>query len=175
VTSYEIGVLRRGLRVVSKEGVGLTLAKALLAESQQDVVQDQVEGTLAVRRVTPTTWYNDACATNAPERCRPLGTVKVAAQCIPLCSCTGTPGMANLSYSPLAAALPGRAVSVASRIGFPASTRLDRQLREMAEVLQAITVAESFDNLSRPCSVLASGGLLVNMSKSVSQRKRDAV
>ena len=41
VTSYEIGVLRRGLRDVCK-GIGFTLAKALLAESQQCVVQDQV-------------------------------------------------------------------------------------------------------------------------------------
>jgi hypothetical protein len=43
VTLYQIGALHRGLRDVCK-GIGLTLAEALLAESQQCIVLDQVEG-----------------------------------------------------------------------------------------------------------------------------------
>jgi hypothetical protein len=61
--------------------------------------------------------------------------------------------MANLSLSPLAArcCIAARQNCGGCRSNWvPASTHLDHQLRGMAEVLQAIAIAKSFDNLSRP-------------------------
>jgi hypothetical protein len=111
VTSYEIGCLRRSLHDLSSEGIGLTLteAKALLAELQQRIVQDQVAEYVTCARVCP-----DCMALRRlrDRRTRTLqtlfGTVTVAAPRIRLCSCADTFGMGDMSFSPLADVLPGR-------------------------------------------------------------------
>jgi hypothetical protein len=111
VTSYEIGLLRRGFHDLSSEGIGLTLAdaKALLAELQQRIVQDQVAEYVTCARVCP-----DCMALRhlRDQRTRTLqtlfGTVEVAAPRIRLCSCAHTFGMADMSFSPLADVLPDR-------------------------------------------------------------------
>jgi hypothetical protein len=111
VTSYEIGVLRRGLHDLRSERVGLPLAeaKALLAELQQRIVQDQVAEYVTCARACP-----DCMALRRlrDQRTRTLqtlfGTVTVAAPRIRLCSCADTLGMADLSFSPLADVLPER-------------------------------------------------------------------
>jgi hypothetical protein len=100
VTSYDRSPLRRGLHDLSSEGIGLTLAeaKALLAELQQRIVQDQVAGYVTCARICP-----DCAALRRlrDRRTRTLqtlfGTVTVAAPRIRLCSCADTFGLADMS------------------------------------------------------------------------------
>jgi hypothetical protein len=65
VTFYEIGLFCRGLHDLNNEGVGRTLAdvKALLAELQQPIVQDQVLYLALFHRVFPTQLCDAGCAT----------------------------------------------------------------------------------------------------------------
>jgi hypothetical protein len=137
VTSYEIGFLRRGLHDLSSEGVGLALAeaKALLAELQQRIVQDQVAEYVTCARVCP-----DCMALRRlrDQRTRMLqtlfGTVTVAAPRIRLCSCADTFGMADMSFSPLADVLPDRFTAELCQLHAELSAR--HSFREAGRLLE---------------------------------------
>jgi hypothetical protein len=149
VTSYEIGCLRRGLRDLSSEGIGLNLAeaKALLAELQQRIVQDQVAEYVTCARLCP-----DCMALRRlrDQRTRTLqtlfGTVEMAAPRIRLCSCADTLGMVGLSFSPLADVLPERCTAELSRMQAELGAR--HSFREAGRLLETLLPCSPPDHTS---------------------------
>ena len=124
---------------LSSEGIGLTLAeaKALLAELQQRIVQDQVAEYVTCARVCP-----DCMALRRlrDQRTRTLqtlfGTVEVAAPRIRLCSCADTLGMADMSCSPLADVLPDRCTAELCQLHAELGAR--HSFREAGRLLETL-------------------------------------
>jgi hypothetical protein len=136
--SHEIGCLCRGLHDLSSEGLGLILAeKALLAELQQRIVQDQVAEYVTCARVCP-----DCMALRRlrDQRTRTLqtlfGTVEIAASRIRLCCCADMLGMVDLSLSPLADVLSGRCTAELSRMQAELGAR--HWFREAGRLLETL-------------------------------------
>jgi hypothetical protein len=133
----EIGVLRRRPGDLTADGVGLTLAeaKALLAELQRRIVQDQIDEYIACARVCPDCMK---LRQQRDQRTRTLqtlfGTVKVAAPRIRLCACADTLGMADVSFSPLAQVLPDRCTAELRHLQAELGAR--HSYREAARLLE---------------------------------------